>query len=610
MAAVPLATALAARGLAPQSRLAPHLFLAAALWLAPAVASAQYQVDWAQTLVGPGNSQEMRPSCSFTPAGEVFVVFDSAELAVSSATQQRLVAYDAGGNELANVVLDTSPNDVANGQFLSVDAASRARTLMTTGANTAVRRAELKCVNTAGNVLWTRDVDAFVGAAERARAHLVDALDRSYVVTERSPGAVGATRFALSRVDANGALVWSTALGAPSFEFLRAAPQPNGDVLVLGRTYDPLTATLLTTLLRVDANGASLSNTTLVLSNAPGGATARGLVSASDGASACWGVRVSTVAHQSQQHGALAVLDPSGAVRWRSDWTRPQGGDSSFVQSVFASDGTLWALAVERAAGSVLWTEARLVHYDRQGALLNTNAWSNLSVGLGGSLTAGGAGDVFLTLTKPPTSPGQGTLASWIRVDSSAQEVETWRAASSQFYELGSADLGALNRYVVCGNFAGASVDVRTLQFDLGAAPQSYCSTQVDSSGCAPAAVFSGDSSASSNSGFHLTVRNLTPQRNGLWVCSVNGAANIPFLGGTLCLQSPLQRSPVSQTGPAGAACSGALSLDFNAFASGPGAPAALTQPGTRVWAQAWTRDSGTPQGSNLSNALTFVVQP
>jgi len=609
-----LAGAPAAPVLARRSRLAAKLGCAAAVLLAPALApvlaTPQLQVDWAQTSAVSGASQEMRQSCAFTPAGEVFVVFDSADLAVSSATQQLLVAYDANGTSLASVVLDTSPQDVAAGQLLAVDGAGHARSLMTTGANAAVRRTELKCVNTAGSVLWSRDVDAFVGAAERARAHLVDALDRSYVVTERTPAALGASRFALSRVDANGALAWSTALGAPSFEFLRAAPLPSGDVLVLGRTYDSVTNTTLATLLRVNASGATASNTTLVLSNLPGGVTARGLVSGSDGAAACWGVRVSGAAQQVQQHGVLTQLDPSGAVSSRSDWTRPQGGDSWFVRSIFSSDGTVWVLALERAAGSVLWTEARLLHYDRQGALLNTNVWSNWSVGVGGSLSAGNAGDVFLTLTKPPTSPGQSTLASWIRVDSSAQEVETWRAASSQFYELVAAAQGPSNRYLICGNFAGSGVDVRTVQFDLSEAPQAYCSTQVDSNGCVPAAVFAGDSSAAAASGFSLTARNLTPQRNGLWLCSVNGAANAPFLGGTLCVQGPFLRGPLSNTGPAGAACSGALSLDFNTFASGPSAPAALTQPGTRVWTQAWSRDSGALAGANLSNALTFVVQP
>ena len=61
--------------------------------------------------------------------------------------------------------------------------------------------------------------------------------------------------------------------------------------------------------------------------------------------------------------------------------------------------------------------------------------------------------------------------------------------------------------------------------------------------------------------------------------------------------------------------CSGAYSLDVNAFAHGTlgGTPSpVLLIPGTRVWMQAWAVDPGYafPNGTSLSNGLTFLVLP
>jgi hypothetical protein len=108
------------------------------------------------------------------------------------------------------------------------------------------------------------------------------------------------------------------------------------------------------------------------------------------------------------------------------------------------------------------------------------------------------------------------------------------------------------------------------------------------------------------------------PPFGGMWpefrVACYSSAGTL--LSNTKLNSASNQGWPLASTGGnAGAAsdCSGAVSLDMNAFASGAlgGNPAAqLTLPGTRVWMQAWSRDSGSPSGTNLASALTFVVLP
>ena len=92
----------------------------------------------------------------------------------------------------------------------------------------------------------------------------------------------------------------------------------------------------------------------------------------------------------------------------------------------------------------------------------------------------------------------------------------------------------------------------------------------------------------------------------------------MPFQGGTLCIASPIGRTPPTNSGgtPGPALdCSGVLSIDFNAFALGllGGNPFFELQiPGTRICAQWWSRDPGYPstQASSLADGLSFVIRP
>ena len=145
-----------------------------------------------------------------------------------------------------------------------------------------------------------------------------------------------------------------------------------------------------------------------------------------------------------------------------------------------------------------------------------------------------------------------------------------------------------------------------------------FCSAKVNSLGCMPNWAPSGASSATATSGFNLKVTNVLNQKPGLLMYGFDGRQAIPFQGGTLCVMSPIHRSPgVSSNGvplPVNN-CSGAFAIDMNSFAAGllGGNPAPLLRvPGTLVTCQWWGRDPGfvAPDATALSRGLQYFVCP
>jgi hypothetical protein len=140
---------------------------------------------------------------------------------------------------------------------------------------------------------------------------------------------------------------------------------------------------------------------------------------------------------------------------------------------------------------------------------------------------------------------------------------------------------------------------------------QNYCTAQTTSLGCTPqiSNQFSFNSpSLSAGAGFNLRVSGLPLNKPGLFFYGVNGRAASPFLGGFLCVQPPLRRTPLRTTSNSGAGCAGSMTMDFNAHVVSNLDPA--LEVGTTVGVQAWTRDSGAASTTNLSAALEFVMCP
>ncbi len=145
--------------------------------------------------------------------------------------------------------------------------------------------------------------------------------------------------------------------------------------------------------------------------------------------------------------------------------------------------------------------------------------------------------------------------------------------------------------------------------------PRTYCEGTLTADGCMPSISSVGYPSATSAAGFEIRVDSVSPNKPSMLFYGLEGRRAAPFLGGTLCVQPPLRRTPVSSSFPAMAgACGGRIVFDMNAFAAGVlgGNPdAALSLVGKTVNAQFWGRDpQNMPHRVFLSDAIEFEVGP
>ncbi|HTF88062.1 MAG TPA: hypothetical protein VK843_06600 [Planctomycetota bacterium] len=139
---------------------------------------------------------------------------------------------------------------------------------------------------------------------------------------------------------------------------------------------------------------------------------------------------------------------------------------------------------------------------------------------------------------------------------------------------------------------------------------ESYCTGKLNSITCTPVMTSSGEPHvAGPTDAFFLATADFSTAQIGLILWSPTAAAN-PFSGGTLCLGSPIVRTPAQHSGGTGtAACSdGTFSFHFgHAYMNARGIPAGLT-----LHAQAYGRDSGLPPPfkTGLSNGIRFTTCP
>ncbi len=136
-----------------------------------------------------------------------------------------------------------------------------------------------------------------------------------------------------------------------------------------------------------------------------------------------------------------------------------------------------------------------------------------------------------------------------------------------------------------------------------------YCTAKTNSLGCQPAMSTSGICSFTLGTPFFVTSQFERSHQSAMMVWSTAPAAQ-PFSGGFVCVQLPMQRTPLQDTGGLSAAndCTGTCSYVFTAqYAQSRG-----LSPGSTVYAQYWTRD---PIGAavrrvNASDAIAFTWAP
>jgi hypothetical protein len=139
-----------------------------------------------------------------------------------------------------------------------------------------------------------------------------------------------------------------------------------------------------------------------------------------------------------------------------------------------------------------------------------------------------------------------------------------------------------------------------------------YCTSGTTASGCNATIAGTGTPSASSGSGFDVTVTGSEGQKDGLLYFGTAGAQANTWGNGTSfqCVVPPVVRTGVQSGAGAAGSCAGSFQLDFNTWMATHRlrAPAA----GEKVRMQAWFRDpaSTSNQSTSLSNGLSFIVCP
>lgn len=140
-----------------------------------------------------------------------------------------------------------------------------------------------------------------------------------------------------------------------------------------------------------------------------------------------------------------------------------------------------------------------------------------------------------------------------------------------------------------------------------------FCAPKASSCGPFPLLEGKGRPSATLTAGYVITATGMAGKQVGLLIYGDQGAANIPILGGSLCVASFHRAIPLVDTLGTMGQCNGVLSIDMNTYRAGilGGNPQAfLSVPGTTVHCQMWGRDSANTFGALLTAGWSYTVCP
>jgi hypothetical protein len=209
------------------------------------------------------------------------------------------------------------------------------------------------------------------------------------------------------------------------------------------------------------------------------------------------------------------------------------------------------------------------------------------------------------------------SLDAWLaRYNSAGNQLWILQLGTSQD-DLGSAAApdGSGGLYVsgrTYGSLGGphlGNADCWLARYDFCGSSSTFCMAKTSSAGCGPSIAASGNPSASAGSGFTITTSNVLDNEFGLYFYGKSGPNNAPFQGGILCVQPPLVRTMLQNSGGT-APCGGMYQIDFNAYVASGADPALVAA--QQVWIQTWGRDPGfaPPNNTSLSDAVSFTICP
>ncbi len=378
----------------------------------------------------------------------------------------------------------------------------------------------------------------------------------------------GFSDYWIARHDATGAQTWAMQGGSADFDFARAAVSDGaGGAIIAGSTFGSLVGTNAGSadgwLSRVDSTGATAwvqqfgtsapDTISAAAENGAGGAFVSG---------ATQGALVGTNA--GDYDAFVALHDATGAQTWVRQ-LGTSGVDESRACAADGSGGAVVGGFAEGVLGGLFWggLDGFLAAFDATG----TQVWTNQ---LGTGTT-----DV---------------VTSIVPAGSGAYVVAGLTAGS-----LGGPQVGV--------------VDVWLSAFDTSCGTNlSYCTALTSSNGCEPVLVPFGVPSIVASDSYSVIGLQLEDSQNGLMFYGTTGQSSVPFFGGTLCVNSPLYRMPVKNSG-GGTTCEGALTYTLTEMLADPiGGP--LLVAGTTVDCQIWFRDPAAALTVGLTQGLEFVLCP
>jgi len=145
--------------------------------------------------------------------------------------------------------------------------------------------------------------------------------------------------------------------------------------------------------------------------------------------------------------------------------------------------------------------------------------------------------------------------------------------------------------------------------------PVVYCTAGVSVAGCQPSISATANPSVGHNTPCSITVAGVDGQRSGVVFYGLSALPQQwcgPGVGSSfLCVKAPTARIAQVSSGGVNGTCTGALTVDWNAYQLAN--PAALGAPwsgGSRAYVQGWYRDPQACKTTALSDALELTYQP